>query len=126
MQSQGQERPSSNPRGVPATDDEIREKYLERAIRELNALTRELQACPYCARGYRFSIWTPVALQWNFFLSRNWSVFGEWDYMNFDTHNLTFTDPTFGSTQVSVKQQINVLKMGINYRFGNTLPQQYP
>ena len=30
-------------RQVPATDDEIREKYLERAIRELNQLTREIQ-----------------------------------------------------------------------------------
>ena len=30
--------------GMPATDDEIREKYLERAIRELNHFTRELQA----------------------------------------------------------------------------------
>jgi outer membrane immunogenic protein len=56
----------------------------------------------------------------------NWSVFGEWDYMNFGTHNVTFTDPNLGSTQVSVKQQINVLKLGINYRFGNPLPQQYP
>jgi uracil-DNA glycosylase family 4 len=36
---------------MPATDDEIREKYLERAIRELNAFTRELQACPHCPRG---------------------------------------------------------------------------
>ncbi|HVS28920.1 MAG TPA: uracil-DNA glycosylase family protein [Solirubrobacteraceae bacterium] len=36
---------------MPATDDEIREKYLERAIRELNALTRELQACALCPRG---------------------------------------------------------------------------
>ncbi len=36
---------------MPATDDQIREKYLERAIRELNALTRELQACPHCPRG---------------------------------------------------------------------------
>jgi uracil-DNA glycosylase len=35
----------------PATDDEIREKYLERAIRELNSLTRELQSCPHCPRG---------------------------------------------------------------------------
>ena len=33
------------------TDDEIREKYLERAIRELNSLTRDLQACPHCPRG---------------------------------------------------------------------------
>src|SRR5205823_7066370 len=29
----------------------IREKYLERAIRELNTLTRELQACDHCPRG---------------------------------------------------------------------------
>ena len=36
---------------MPATDDEIREKYLERAIRELNSLTRELQSCPHCPRG---------------------------------------------------------------------------
>ena len=36
---------------MPATDDEIREKYLERAIRELNSLARELQNCPLCPRG---------------------------------------------------------------------------
>jgi uracil-DNA glycosylase family 4 len=36
---------------MPATDDEIREKYLERAIRELNSLTRELQCCRDCPRG---------------------------------------------------------------------------
>ena len=37
--------------GMPATDDEIREKYLERAIRELNTFTRELQSCERCPRG---------------------------------------------------------------------------
>jgi uracil-DNA glycosylase family 4 len=36
---------------VPATDDEIREKYLERAIRELNQLNHDLQDCPHCPRG---------------------------------------------------------------------------
>ncbi len=36
---------------MPATDDEIREKYLERAIRELNSLTREIQGCRHCPRG---------------------------------------------------------------------------
>src|SRR6202047_4933006 len=52
MHRQGQEDTPSNPSGsMPVTDDEIREKYLERAIRELNSLTRELQACPYCPRG---------------------------------------------------------------------------
>jgi uracil-DNA glycosylase len=36
---------------MPATDDEIKEKYLERAIRELNQLTREIQGCELCPRG---------------------------------------------------------------------------
>jgi len=36
---------------MPATDDEIREKYLERAIRELNAFSREVQSCTHCPRG---------------------------------------------------------------------------
>jgi uracil-DNA glycosylase family 4 len=51
MHPQGQAAgPSKLPR-MRATDDEIREKYLERAIRELNAFSRELQACPHCPRG---------------------------------------------------------------------------
>ena len=51
MHPQGQATAPSNRKVVPATDDEIREKYLERAIRELNCLTREIQACPHCPRG---------------------------------------------------------------------------
>jgi uracil-DNA glycosylase len=42
-------RPRESP--LPTTDDEIREKYLERAIRELNQLTRRLQECTHCPRG---------------------------------------------------------------------------
>src|SRR5205807_1579579 len=36
---------------MPATDDEIREKYLERAIRELNSFARDVQSCRECPRG---------------------------------------------------------------------------
>jgi uracil-DNA glycosylase family 4 len=43
--------PSKTQTAMPATDDEIREKYLERAIRELNTLTHELQECDACPRG---------------------------------------------------------------------------
>jgi uracil-DNA glycosylase family 4 len=43
--------PSNPSDHMPATDDEIREKYLERAIRELNSLTREIQDCEHCPRG---------------------------------------------------------------------------
>src|SRR5947208_7592338 len=51
MHSQGQARDPSNRGGMPATDDEIREKYLERAIRELNTFAREVQECRECPRG---------------------------------------------------------------------------
>ena len=36
---------------MPATDDEIKEKYLERAIREMNSLSRDVQGCEACPRG---------------------------------------------------------------------------
>jgi uracil-DNA glycosylase len=53
MHAQGRPSRPSKPRpAMPATDDEIREKYLERAIRELNTFTRELQACRHCPRGH--------------------------------------------------------------------------
>ncbi|MEJ7876860.1 MAG: uracil-DNA glycosylase family protein [Solirubrobacterales bacterium] len=43
--------PEKNVTAVPVTDDEIQEKYLERAIRELNGLTQRLQECSHCPRG---------------------------------------------------------------------------
>jgi uracil-DNA glycosylase len=52
MHARGARRgPSKAPESVPATDDQIREKYLERAIRELNQLTRSVQSCDLCPRG---------------------------------------------------------------------------
>ncbi len=52
MRPQGPSADPSNPSDqMPATDDEIREKYLERAIRELNGLTRDIQGCNHCPRG---------------------------------------------------------------------------
>ena len=42
--------PGGGPK-LPTTDDEIQEKYLERAIRELNQLTHRLQECSHCPRG---------------------------------------------------------------------------
>jgi outer membrane immunogenic protein len=69
--------------------------------------------------------WT-IGLGTEWVVGGNWSIFGEWDYLNFGTHNLTFSDVNSGSNQLSVKQSINELKLGINYRFGDPLPQQYP
>ena len=42
---------SKKSRQMRGTDDEIREKYLERAIRELNQMSREVQECQHCPRG---------------------------------------------------------------------------
>jgi len=42
---------SSKKPGMRSIDDEIREKYLERAIRELNQMSREVQECRHCPRG---------------------------------------------------------------------------
>ncbi len=47
----GEAPPQKKGTAVPVTDDEIQEKYLERAIRELNTLTRRLQECSHCPRG---------------------------------------------------------------------------
>jgi outer membrane immunogenic protein len=65
--------------------------------------------------------WTiGVGMEWA--VAENWSVLGEWDFLDFGTQTLTFTDPNLGSTQVSVRQHINELKLGINYRFGDRIP----
>jgi outer membrane immunogenic protein len=92
-----------------------------------------ITAGPNSATG-AFDFNTPSSSRWGWTVGLgtewavlgNWSIFGEWDYMNFGSRNVTFTDATFGATQVSAKQQINELKLGINYRFGNPLPGQYP
>ena len=39
---------SNKASAMPATENEIKEKYLERAIRELNQLNRDLQGCDAC------------------------------------------------------------------------------
>ncbi len=52
MQAKGGRAAPSKPFArMPATDDEIKEKYLERAIRELNQVSREIQSCEHCPRG---------------------------------------------------------------------------
>jgi outer membrane immunogenic protein len=65
--------------------------------------------------------WT-IGLGTEWVVAGNWSVFGEWDYLNFGNHSVTFTDPNAGSNSLTVKQTINEVKLGINYRFGNPLP----
>lgn len=51
MQRQDPDPSVSKTTPVPVTDDEIREKYLERAIRELNMFAHDLRDCDACPRG---------------------------------------------------------------------------
>ncbi len=55
----GRGQPSAPSKSTPrmrASDDQIREKYLERAIRELNRLNGELAECEMCERGGRMPV----------------------------------------------------------------------
>ena len=52
MQPKGQDpKQAKSSAWMPATDDEIKQKYLDRAIRELNTLTHDIQECDLCPRG---------------------------------------------------------------------------
>jgi len=52
MHAKGQQPDASKSTAqMPVTDDEIREKYLERAIRELNSLAHDIYECTECPRG---------------------------------------------------------------------------
>jgi len=48
-----------------------------------------------------------------------WSMFMEYNYMGFDTKRTTFTDPTrLVSFDLDVRQNVQTVTLGINYRFG--------
>jgi outer membrane immunogenic protein len=48
----------------------------------------------------------------------NWTTFIEYDYNGFGSHSVTVTDPIFGPAQVGFRQNIQVVKVGLNYKFG--------
>jgi outer membrane immunogenic protein len=48
-----------------------------------------------------------------------WSMFMEYNYMGFDTKRTTFTNPTtLASFDLDVRQNVQTVTLGINYRFG--------
>jgi outer membrane immunogenic protein len=52
--------------------------------------------------------------------AQNWSAFLQYNYMGFGTRDLAFTfaAPAVGLYTENVQESINVVKVGINYRFG--------
>ncbi|HJS60443.1 MAG TPA: outer membrane beta-barrel protein [Pseudolabrys sp.] len=65
--------------------------------------------------------WTAGAgFEWSF--APNWSVLFEYAHYEFGTNSLTFTDPSNGRSNIfTVNTDIDVVKMGVNYRFGGLL-----
>jgi outer membrane immunogenic protein len=48
-----------------------------------------------------------------------WSAKVEYDYADFGTKRVTFTDVNFGTTaQVDLKEHVHMVKFGLNYRLG--------
>jgi outer membrane immunogenic protein len=61
--------------------------------------------------------WTAGAgLEWAF--ANNWSAFIEYDHFGFGTKNITFAAPAAARPGIyGVKQDIDLVKVGLNYRF---------
>jgi outer membrane immunogenic protein len=54
-------------------------------------------------------------LEWGFL--PNWSAFVEYDYYDFGTKRISFTNGAGTHDDFDVKQRVNVAKVGVNYRF---------
>jgi outer membrane immunogenic protein len=70
------------------------------------------------ARETRFGWTTGLGVEYAFW--SNWSAKLEYDFYDFGTRHVTFTDAlgNLGSGGADINQRINVLKFGVNYRFG--------
>jgi hypothetical protein len=58
-------------------------------------------------------------------VTNNWTLFGEHAHYGFNNMNVSFTDPNNSNnplTVIAIKQDIEVVKVGINYRFGPRRP----
>jgi outer membrane immunogenic protein len=55
----------------------------------------------------------------------NWTIKGEYNYLDFGTRTLTLNDPVLGPINASVRQTVNEVKFGGNYRFATPLQSAY-
>lgn len=52
------------------------------------------------------------------FIARNWSVKVEYNYMDFGAPSVTFKDGGTGFFTEEIHQQVQIVKLGLNYHFG--------
>ena len=55
----------------------------------------------------------------------NWTIKGEYDYLDFGTETVSLNDQLLGPATVSLRQRISQVKFGINYRFGSPVEPSY-
>jgi len=71
----------------------------------------------------RFGWTVGIGVEWAF--TDQWSLKGEYDFMDFGRRALALSDPILGSQLVSVRQQIDEFKLGVNYRWGGPFVASY-
>jgi outer membrane immunogenic protein len=81
------------------------------------------QANYLTTKSYRLG-WT-VGAGFEYAIDRNWSVFGEYDFIDFGKNQEGFTPsvPTVFTTNFSanIRQTVSMAKVGVNFRFGDLL-----
>jgi outer membrane immunogenic protein len=94
----------------------------------ITAPTRCFESTPFDFRGSetRFGWTTGLGIEYAF--ANYWSAKLEWDYYDFGTRHVTFTDQLghFEPGGADINQRINVIKFGVNYRFNWLLGKAPP
>jgi outer membrane immunogenic protein len=78
---------------------------------------------PFSANDTRFG-WT-VGGGVEYQIAPNWSVFGEYDFMNFGGRSVPFSDGANGFFTEEIYQKVNIVKVGVNYKFTGFGPSGY-
>jgi outer membrane immunogenic protein len=79
---------------------------------------------PTFNQQFNFGTSTDSRFGWTIGIGTEWMVYGGWswffeyNYLDFGTRSVTFSDLALGSYNISVTQHFNVFKLGVNYRFG--------
>ncbi|WFU24770.1 outer membrane beta-barrel protein [Bradyrhizobium sp. CB1717] len=81
-------------------------------------------ACNSSASTDRVGWTAGVGLEWAF--APNWSALVEYDHYGFDSKRVGFAHPERAITaSLDIRQDIDIVKVGINYRFGGSSVARY-
>ena len=78
---------------------------------------------PSISSDTRFGWTVGIGVEWAF--TDQWSLKGEYDFLDFGRHAQALSDPILGSQFLSVRQQIDEVKLGVNYRWGGPFVASY-